>query len=54
MTRHTATVENKGGTSPTLAGFAPTDAVAFGTVQLIAAVLATWFFGRLLEDANDD
>ena len=51
--RHPATVENKSGASPKLAGIAATDVVAIVTVQLIAAVLATWFFGCLLEGANN-
>ena len=33
------------GFSDTFAGIAPVDVVAFIGVQLVAAVLATWFFG---------
>ena len=36
--------------SNTFAGIQPADASAFIAVQLIAAVLATWFFGWLLAD----
>jgi glycerol uptake facilitator-like aquaporin len=40
------------GFSDTFAGIAPPDVAAFIAVQLVAAVLATWFFGWLLrEDA---
>jgi glycerol uptake facilitator-like aquaporin len=42
------------GFSDTFAGIAPTDVAAFIAVQLVAAVLATWFFGWLLEDAKND
>jgi glycerol uptake facilitator-like aquaporin len=42
------------GFSDTFAGIAPTDVAAFIAVQLVAAVLATWFFGWLLEDAKID
>jgi glycerol uptake facilitator-like aquaporin len=42
------------GFSDTFAGIAPGDVVAFIAIQLVAAVLATWFFGWLLEDAIDD
>ncbi len=38
------------GFSDTFAGIAPTDVAAFIVVQLVAAVLATWFFGWLLKD----
>ncbi len=38
--------------SNTFAGFAPVEVVAFLSAQLLAAVLATWFFGWLL--AEDD
>ena len=42
------------GFSDTFAGIAPTDVAAFIAVQMVAAVLATWFFGWLLEDAKND
>jgi len=42
------------GFSDTFAGIAPGDVVAFIAIQLGAAVLATWFFGWLLEYAIDD
>lgn len=42
------------GFSDTFAGIAPTDVAAFIAVQMVAAVLATWFFGWLLEDAKID
>jgi glycerol uptake facilitator-like aquaporin len=42
------------GFSDTFAGIAPTDVIAFIAVQLVAAVLATWFFGWLLEDEKND
>jgi len=38
------------GLSNTFAGIAPTDVAAFIAVQLLAAVLATWFFRWMLED----
>lgn len=38
------------GFSDTFAGIAPPDVLAFVAVQLVAAVLATWFFGWLLQD----
>jgi len=38
------------GFSNTFAGIAPTDVVAFIAVQLVAAILATWFFGWLLQE----
>ena len=41
------------GFSDTFAGIAPADVVAFIAIQLIAAVLATWFFHWLLDEAND-
>jgi len=41
------------GFSDTFAGIAPGDVVVFIGVQLIAAVLATWFFRWLLEEASD-
>lgn len=41
------------GFSNTFAGIAPTDVVAFIAVQLVAAVLATWFFRWMLEDSED-
>ena len=41
------------GFSNTFAGIAPTDVAAFIAVQLVAAVLATWFFGWLLEDTTN-
>ncbi len=41
------------GFSDTFAGIAPVDVPAFVGVQLIAAVLATWFFGWLLEEAKN-
>ena len=41
------------GFSDTFAGIAPVDVAAFVGVQLIAAVLATWFFGWLLEEAKN-
>jgi glycerol uptake facilitator-like aquaporin len=41
------------GFSNTFAGIAPGDAVAFIGVQLVAAVLATWFFGWLLNESGD-
>ena len=41
------------GFSDTFAGIAPVDVAAFVGVQLIAAVLATWFFGWLLEEAQN-
>lgn len=42
------------GFSDTFAGIAPTDVVAFIAVQLVAAVLATWFFGWLLKDTSNE
>jgi len=42
------------GFSDTFAGIAPVDVAAFIAVQLIAAILATLFFGWLLETAKDD
>lgn len=42
------------GFSDTFAGIAPADIAAFIGVQLIAAVLATWFFGWLLTDTHDE
>ncbi|MFT4744001.1 MAG: glycerol uptake facilitator-like aquaporin [Paracoccaceae bacterium] len=42
------------GFSDTFAGIAPTDVVAFIAIQLVAAVLATWFFGWFLEDTEND
>ena len=39
--------------SDTFAGIAPGDVAAFIVVQLIAAVLATWFFHWLLKDEQD-
>lgn len=41
------------GFSDTFAGIAPADVVGFVAVQLTAAVLATWFFAWLLDDATD-
>lgn len=41
------------GFSNTFAGIAPTDVAAFIAVQLIAAVLATWFFRWMLEESKD-
>jgi len=41
------------GFSDTFAGIAPGDVVAFIGVQLVAAVLATWFFAWLLKDRAD-
>ncbi len=41
------------GFSDTFAGIAPTDVIAFIAVQLVATVLATWFFGWLLEAAKN-
>jgi glycerol uptake facilitator-like aquaporin len=41
------------GFSNTFAGIAPTDVAAFIAVQLIAAVLATWFFRWMLEKPQD-
>ncbi|MBO6789453.1 MAG: aquaporin family protein [Dinoroseobacter sp.] len=41
------------GFSDTFAGIAPADVVAFIAVQLIAAVLATGFFGWLLKHQSD-
>ena len=41
------------GLSNTFAGIAPGDVVAFIGVQLVAAVLATWFFGWLLNESAD-
>jgi glycerol uptake facilitator-like aquaporin len=41
------------GFSNTFAGIAPTDVAAFIAVQLIAAVLATWFFRWMLEEPKD-
>lgn len=41
------------GFSNTFAGIAPGDVVAFIGVQLVAAVLATWFFGWLLNESAD-
>jgi len=41
------------GFSDTFAGIAPEDVVAFIGIQLAAAVLATWFFHWLLNEAND-
>ncbi len=38
--------------SNTFAGIAPADVVAFVSVQLLAAVLATWFFGWLLAEGD--
>jgi glycerol uptake facilitator-like aquaporin len=38
------------GFSDTFAGIAPVDVAAFIGVQLIAAVLATWFFAWLLKE----
>lgn len=38
------------GFSNTFAGIAPIDVAAFIGVQLVAAVLATWFFGWMLRD----
>ena len=38
------------GFSDTFAGIAPPDVLAFVAVQLVAAVLATWFFGWLLTE----
>lgn len=40
------------GFSDTFAGIAPADVAAFVTIQLVAAVLATGFFGWLLKDEN--
>lgn len=40
------------GFSDTFAGIAPTDVVAFVAVQLVAAVLATRFFGWLLKEED--
>ena len=40
------------GFSDTFAGIAPADVVAFIAVQLVAAVLATWFFGWLFDEAE--
>ena len=41
------------GFSNTFAGIAPTDVAAFVVVQLIAAILATWFFRWMLEESKD-
>ncbi|MEP0941682.1 MAG: MIP/aquaporin family protein [Rhizobiaceae bacterium] len=41
------------GFSDTFAGIAPVDVAAFIAVQLIASVLATWFFGWLLVEDQD-
>ena len=41
------------GFSDTFAGIAPVDVAAFIGVQMIAAVLATWFFGWLLIGAEN-
>ena len=41
------------GFSDTFAGIAPVDVAAFIGVQMIAAVLATWFFGWLLVGAEN-
>ncbi len=41
------------GFSNTFAGIAPPDVAAFIAVQLVAAVLATWFFGWLFEDTTN-
>jgi len=41
------------GFSDTFAGIAPTDVAAFVLVQLIAAVLATWFFRWMLKEQED-
>jgi len=41
------------GFSDTFAGIAPQDVVAFIAIQLVAAVLATWFFHWLLNEAKD-
>lgn len=41
------------GFSDTFAGIAPVDVAAFIGVQLVAAVLATWFFAWLLDEAAD-
>ncbi len=41
------------GFSNTFAGIAPGDVAAFIAIQLVAAVLATWFFRWMLEDASD-
>jgi len=40
--------------SNTFAGIAPTDAAAFIVVQLVAAALATWFFGWLLAEPDSE
>jgi glycerol uptake facilitator-like aquaporin len=40
------------GFSDTFAGIAPGDVVAFVGIQLVAAVLATWFFHWLLSENN--
>ena len=42
------------GFSNTFAGIAPGDVLAFIGIQLVAAVLATWFFHWLLNETNDD
>ncbi|MCP5087708.1 MAG: aquaporin family protein [Rhodobacteraceae bacterium] len=41
------------GFSNTFAGIAPGDVVAFITIQLVAAALATWFFHWLLNETSD-
>lgn len=41
------------GFSDTFAGIAPVDVAAFIGVQLVAAVLATWFLAWLLDEAAD-
>lgn len=41
------------GFSDTFAGIAPEDVVAFISVQLVAAAMATWFFRWLLNEAHD-
>lgn len=42
------------GFSDTFAGIAPADVLGFIVVQLVAAVLATYFFGWLLKDEQSD
>lgn len=42
------------GFSDTFAGIAPADVLAFIAVQLVAAILATYFFGWLLKDEQSD
>lgn len=41
------------GFSDTFAGIAPVDVAAFIAVQLVAAVLATWFFAWLLAESDE-